>query len=82
MTEPTKSIRITPTWKAAARIYITALEDGTREGKEAARAGILEMAGHLDRINKEREQKAREKLKLTSGPDWGQRHVNEENNDG
>jgi len=46
-----KTVQIIPTWKAAASIYIMALENGTREGQDAARAGIYEMAEHLDRIN-------------------------------
>lgn len=46
-----KTVKIIPTWKAAASIYIMALENGTPQGKEAGRAGIYEMAEHLDRIN-------------------------------
>ena len=54
------TIDLTPTgrypgisWKAAAQIYIMAVENGTAEGKKAGRAGIMEMAEHLDRINTE-----------------------------
>lgn len=51
MGTPAKVVKIIPTWKAAASIYIMALENGTHEGKAAGRAGIYEMAEHLDRIN-------------------------------
>ena len=51
MATPAKTVKIIPTWKAAASIYIMALENGTAEGQRAARAGIYEMAEHLDRIN-------------------------------
>ena len=47
------TINLAPTWKAAAQIYIMAVENGTAEGKKAGRAGIMEMAEHLDRINTE-----------------------------
>lgn len=53
MNKPAKTIELTPTWKAAARIYMAALENGTYEGKKNAEAGIMEMAEHLDRINEE-----------------------------
>ena len=46
-----KTVQLIPTWKAAANIYIMALENGTAEGKAAGRAGIHEMAEHLDKIN-------------------------------
>ena len=48
-----KTIDLTPTWKTAAHIYMTALVNGTAEGRQAGQAGILEMAAHLDRINAE-----------------------------
>ena len=53
-----KTVKIVPTWKSAASIYIMALEAGTPEGKQAARDGIYEMAEHLDRINAERNAEA------------------------
>lgn len=54
--EKRETIQLTPTWAAAANIYIMALENGTDEGKAAAREGIREMAAHLDRINRERRE--------------------------
>lgn len=48
-----KTVKIIPTWKAAASIYITAIVNGTPEGQRAGMAGVHEMAEHLDRINKE-----------------------------
>jgi len=48
-----KTVKIVPTWKAAAHIYMTALVNGTAEGRRNAQAGIMEMAEHLDRINAE-----------------------------
>ena len=53
MATTVKTIKITPTWKAAAHIYMTALVNGTAEGRRAAQEGIMEMAEHLDRINAE-----------------------------
>lgn len=46
-----KTVTINPTWRAAASIYIMALENGTPEGRRAAREGIYEMADHLDKLN-------------------------------
>lgn len=57
--EKVGTVNLTPTWKAAANIYIMALENGTDEGKKAGRAGIYEMAAHLDRINAEREEQGK-----------------------
>ena len=48
-----KTVKIIPTWNAAAHIYMTALVNGTPDGRRAGQAGILEMAEHLDRINAE-----------------------------
>jgi hypothetical protein len=48
-----ETIDLTPTWKTAAHIYMTALVNGTAEGRRAGQEGILEMAAHLDRINAE-----------------------------
>lgn len=42
------TINIQPTWRAAASIYLLALECGTPEGKEEAKAGLLEMAERFD----------------------------------
>lgn len=44
----TKTINITPTWRAAASIYIMALENGTAEGREEAKAGLMDMAERFD----------------------------------
>ena len=44
----TRYIDITPTWTAAAEIYIAALENGTEKGKQAAREEIRRMARMLD----------------------------------
>jgi len=46
-----KTIDLTPTWAAAVKIYMAVLEDGTEEGKTAAREDILQMAEWLDRFN-------------------------------
>ena len=44
-----KTIKLIPTWKAAARIYIECMKHGTTPvGKEAAEAGIMEMAEKFD----------------------------------
>lgn len=49
-----KTVDITPTWKAAARILLMTLEDGTEEGKQMARTEVLRMAGLLDSLIDER----------------------------
>lgn len=48
MQKQIKSVSLVPNWKAAAQIYIMALENGTPEGKQAAKAGIAEMAEKFD----------------------------------
>ncbi len=49
-----KTINLTPTWRAAARIYIACLEDGdSEEAKQSARDGIMEMAEKFDAVIKE-----------------------------
>lgn len=44
------TINLTPTWTAAANIYITVLENGNDEGKEIAREEILKMGKLLDEL--------------------------------
>lgn len=79
-----KTIKLTPTWRQAARIYIACLEDGTEEGKRQAREAILEMGDKLDamhvlqqkdenmiaqHITHEQEQQSKEKhVTKTFGP--------------
>ncbi len=46
-----KTIDITPTWVAAVRIYMAVLEDGTEEGKIAAREDLTELGERMDRLN-------------------------------
>ncbi len=50
MSEKT-TIDLTPTWVAAIRIYMAVLEDGTEEGKIAAREDLTELAAKMDRFN-------------------------------
>ena len=45
-----KYIDLTPTWEAAARIYIEVLEHGTEEGKQAARAELIRLAQQYDAL--------------------------------
>jgi len=46
-----KTIDLTPSWKAAASIYIMTLESGhTPRAKELAKAGIMEMAEKFDAL--------------------------------
>ena len=42
------SIDISPNWRTAMAILITVLEDGTAEGKEAAKAELMDLAGRMD----------------------------------
>lgn len=53
MNDQVKTIDLTPTWRAAARIYIACLLNGTDEGKRNAEEGIMEMAEKLDRVVEE-----------------------------
>lgn len=48
MTEKTETIDITPSWKTAAKFYLLMLEQGTDEGKEAGKRGLVEMAERFD----------------------------------
>lgn len=43
-------IDLTPSWEAAARIYITVLEHGTEEGKRAAREELMRLARQYDQL--------------------------------
>lgn len=43
-----ETIKIVPTWTAAAGIYCAALSDGTGEGKRAARDEIMRLARQYD----------------------------------
>ena len=52
MSERKMTIDLTPTWGAAVRIYMAVLEDGTEEGKIAAREDLTAMADRMDRFNK------------------------------
>jgi hypothetical protein len=47
---PPCTIDMTPTWAAAARIYIMALENGTGKGKQMARDEIERMGILLDSL--------------------------------
>lgn len=47
------TIDCTPTFVAAARIYMLVLENGNEEGKKAAREGLLEMAAYVDQVKAE-----------------------------
>jgi len=46
--EQQREISLIPNWKAAAQIYIMALENGTSTGQQAGREGIMEMAQKFD----------------------------------
>lgn len=46
-----ETIDCTPTWTAAARIYLAAIENGNAEGIKAGRAGVMEMGANLDKMN-------------------------------
>lgn len=55
--KPVKTIELIPTWRAAARIYVACLLNGTEEGKRNAEDGIMEMAEKLDALVAERKAK-------------------------
>ena len=50
MTKSVESVEMVPTWKAAAQIYVMAIQHGTREGKRAGIEGVMEMADKLDAL--------------------------------
>jgi len=45
-----RTVDLTPTWRAAAQIIAAALENGTGEGKEMARAELFRMGELLDKL--------------------------------
>lgn len=53
--EGLRSVPLIPTWHAAFTICIAALENGTSEGKEHARAELMRAASILDRVREEQE---------------------------
>lgn len=46
-----KNIILTPTWTFAMSIYIAALQNGTGQGKIAARQALMALAARLDEEN-------------------------------
>ena len=44
-------IDITPSWRAAVRIYMAVLEDGNEAGKVAAREDLTELGERMDAFN-------------------------------
>lgn len=46
----TRYIDMTPTWPQAARIIAAALENGTSEGRDAARAELFRMADLIEQL--------------------------------
>ena len=50
MTEETRTIALTPTWAEAMTIYCAALENGTGEGRAAARQELARVAEILDTL--------------------------------
>lgn len=50
------SIKLTPTWKAAARIFIACLVNGdSAEARDGAEREIMEMADKLDKLSEARD---------------------------
>lgn len=52
VSERKTTIDITPSWRAAVRIYMAVLENGSEEGKVAAREDLTELGALMDRFNK------------------------------
>lgn len=52
MNEKTTTIDITPSWRAAVRIYLAVLEDGNEEGKRCAREDLTDLGAKMDEFNK------------------------------
>jgi len=53
MTTETRTITFRPTWSEAVEIYLAALENGTGDGKAAARQEVRRMAEILDSLAEE-----------------------------
>ncbi|MCW4051198.1 MAG: hypothetical protein NWE89_15855 [Candidatus Bathyarchaeota archaeon] len=54
MSQPEKTIDLTPNWKSATRMMLVVLESGTESAKAEMREDILRMAGKLDALIDER----------------------------
>ena len=46
-----KTIDLTPTWFEIMPVIIMAIENGTSEGKESAKAELMELARKVDQAN-------------------------------
>ena len=51
--QTTRTIDLTPNWRAAAQIIAAALENGTGSGKAMAREELFRMADMLDQVAKQ-----------------------------
>lgn len=49
------TVELVPSWKAAAQIYVMAIQNGTFEGQKAGIAGVMDMAEKLDALRAERQ---------------------------
>ncbi|NIO82542.1 MAG: hypothetical protein GTN53_18290 [Candidatus Aminicenantes bacterium] len=47
-----KTINLTPTWEGIMPGLIEVLQNGTEEGKELAKAELMDLARKVDEINK------------------------------
>lgn len=47
----TGTIDLTPTWESAMPLLLIVLEDGTAEGKKAAREELMRLARDVDKAN-------------------------------
>ena len=45
-----RTIDLTPSWETAVRIYMMVLEEGTEQGKVAAREELLRLARQYDAL--------------------------------
>ena len=60
-----------PTWEYAMRTYILVLENGTEEGRKAARADLMDLAKAVDKM--------KAKAKTTANIEWTVRDIHEHN---
>jgi hypothetical protein len=49
-----KTVNIMPNWEAVAKMHIMLIENGTPQGQQEAKQGILEMGQLLDQLIAER----------------------------
>jgi len=58
------TVELVPSWKAAAQIYVMAIQNGTPQGERAGIEGIMDMAAKLDALNAKRQEETQPEPKV------------------